>query len=117
MRTDIWYDSKGAGKIHGCRWTPEGEAKAVVQIVHGIAEFVERYDGFANYLTGLGFVVVAEDHMGHGQSIGKGSLRDFLHSVLHIHGAALDKTGFGNGLLHGNVVGMGVHPQMIVPLK
>lgn len=79
MRTDIWYDSKGAGKIHACRWTPEGETKAVVQIVHGIAEFVERYDDFANYLTGLGFAVVAEDHMGHGQSINGDGIQGYFH--------------------------------------
>lgn len=79
MRTDIWYDSKGAGKIHACRWTPEGEVKAVVQIVHGIAEFVERYDDFANYLTGLGFAVVAEDHMGHGQSINGEGIQGYFH--------------------------------------
>lgn len=30
MRTDIWYDSHGAGKIHACRWTPEGEPKAII---------------------------------------------------------------------------------------
>ena len=31
MRTDFWYDSKGAGKIHGCRWIPElGEYRFVV---------------------------------------------------------------------------------------
>jgi alpha-beta hydrolase superfamily lysophospholipase len=69
MREDIWYASKGAGQIHGCRWSPEGQPKAVLQIVHGIAEFVERYDEFANFLTANGFAVVAEDHMGHGQSI------------------------------------------------
>ena len=79
MRTDIWYDSQGVGKIHGCRWTPEGKPKAVLQIVHGIAEFVERYDGFANYLTDLGFVVVAEDHMGHGQSINGGGIQGYFH--------------------------------------
>ena len=79
MRTDIWYDSHGAGRIHACRWTPEGEVKAVLQIVHGIAEFVERYDGFANYLTGLGFVVVAEDHMGHGQSINGDGIQGYFH--------------------------------------
>jgi len=79
MRRDIWFDSKGAGKIHGCCWTPEGEAKAVVQIVHGIAEFVERYDTFANYLTELGFVVVAEDHMGHGQSINGEGIQGYFH--------------------------------------
>ena len=30
MREDIWYASKGAGQIHACRWTPEGEPKAVM---------------------------------------------------------------------------------------
>lgn len=47
MRQDRWFDSCGAGRIHVCRWEPEGEPKAVLQIVHGIAEFVERYDAFA----------------------------------------------------------------------
>jgi alpha-beta hydrolase superfamily lysophospholipase len=79
MRTDFFYDSCGMGKIHACRWMPEGQPKAVLQIVHGIAEFVERYDAFANYLTGLGYVVVAEDHMGHGQSIGEAGVQGFFH--------------------------------------
>ena len=70
MRTDFYYDSCGIGKIHGCCWTPEGEPRAVLQIIHGIAEYVERYDDFANYLNSLGYLVVAEDHMGHGKSIG-----------------------------------------------
>lgn len=79
MRTDIWYDSHGAGKIHACRWTPAGEPKAVVQIVHGIAEFAERYDAFANYLTQQGLLVVAEDHMGHGQSINGDGIQGYFH--------------------------------------
>ena len=69
MRTDFYYDSLGGGKIHGCRWTPETEVKGIVQIVHGIAEYVERYDDFAQYLNSRGLLVVAEDHMGHGKSI------------------------------------------------
>ena len=79
MRTDHWFDSCGAGKIHYCKWTPEGQPKAVLQIIHGIAEFVERYDGFANYLTGLGYVVVADDHMGHGQSINGDGIQGYFH--------------------------------------
>ena len=79
MRTDIWYDSKGAGKIHACRWTPEGEIRAVVHILHGIAEFVERYDAFAGYLNSHGFLVVAEDHMGHGQSINGDGIQGYFH--------------------------------------
>ena len=79
MRTDIWYDSKGTGRIHACRWIPEGQPKAVVQLIHGIAEFVERYDDFANFLTRQGFLVVAEDHMGHGQSINGDGIRGYFH--------------------------------------
>ncbi len=70
MRTDFYYPSCGAGIIHGCRWQPEGEPVAVLQIVHGVAEHVARYDEFATFLAKKGFLVVAEDHMGHGGSIG-----------------------------------------------
>lgn len=73
MRTEFYFDSQGEGRIHCCRWMPEGAPKAVLQIVHGIAEYVERYEDFAEYLNGLGFVVVAEDHMGHGKSMDTGT--------------------------------------------
>ena len=80
MREDFYYDSSsGSCRIHGCRWAPEGEVKGILQIVHGIAEFVERYDDFANYLTKLGYLVVAEDHMGHGQSINGDGIRGYFH--------------------------------------
>lgn len=72
MKQDFYYPSKGAGRIHGCRWVPEQEIRAVMQIVHGIAEHVERYAGFAEFLNSLGVLVVAEDHMGHGKSVQDG---------------------------------------------
>ena len=72
MRTEHYFDSCGAGKIRYCRWAPKGEPKAIVQLVHGIAEHVERYDDFARFLTAQGILVVAEDHMGHGGSVGDG---------------------------------------------
>lgn len=78
MRTDHYFDSCGAGQIHYCKWTPDGEIRGIVQIVHGIAEFVERYDDFANYLNTQGYLVVAEDHMGHGQSIGEDGVRGYF---------------------------------------
>ena len=79
MREDFWFDSKGAGKIHGCCWKAQGEPKAVLQIVHGIAEYIERYDDFANYLNSLGILVVAEDHIGHGQSVNGGGIKGYFH--------------------------------------
>ena len=78
MRSDFYYRSCGAGMIHGCRWTPEGEVKAILQIVHGISERIERYDDFAGYLNGLGILVVGEDHMGHGKSVSKESPRGYF---------------------------------------
>ena len=55
--------------IHCCKWVPEGEPRGVIQIIHGIAEYAARYDALAKVFTDHGFVVVAEDHMGHGKSV------------------------------------------------
>lgn len=55
--------------IHAVKWMPEGEVKAILQISHGMCEFVERYDAFAEYLAGRGIMVVGNDHLGHGESI------------------------------------------------
>ena len=67
---EFYYTSRGEGRIHACRWVPEGPIRAVVQVVHGIAEDVERYDSFARFLNERGIVVSGEDHMGHGKSVG-----------------------------------------------
>ncbi len=80
MRTDHWYESKGEGNIHYCRWSPGSKPKAVLQIVHGIAEHVERYEVFASYMASQGYLVVAEDHMGHGQS---GSIPGYFSGGWH----------------------------------
>ena len=58
----------GKTKLHGVTWEPEGEARAVVQIVHGMIEYIERYDGFASYLAERGYFVIGHDHLGHGES-------------------------------------------------
>ena len=64
---DIFYiPSSGGGQLHCRKWLPEERPKAVVQIVHGIAEHIGRYDHFARFLNAHGYLVVAEDHMEHG---------------------------------------------------
>ena len=56
--------------IHGVRWLPDsGKYEAVFQIVHGMVEYIERYEAFAEYLTEQGFLVVGHDHLGHGDSV------------------------------------------------
>ena len=70
MKQEFTYPSAdGRTKIHGVEWIPEGEVKAVLQIAHGMVEYILRYDEFATYLTERGFYVVGHDHLGHGQSI------------------------------------------------
>lgn len=71
---DIFYiPSSGGDQLHCRKWLPESHPRAVVQIVHGIAEHIGRYDHFARFLAAHGYVVVAEDHMGHGGSITNGT--------------------------------------------
>ena len=62
--------SDGKTLIHVNQWTPsERRILGVVQIAHGVAEYGARYAPFARFLCGHGFVVVANDHLGHGQSL------------------------------------------------
>ena len=57
-------------KLHAYTWEPDsGEIKGIVQLVHGMAEYIDRYSDFAEYLTECGFAVIGHDHRGHGQSI------------------------------------------------
>lgn len=58
--------SDGVHRVHAALWQPEGEARAVVQLVHGISEYIGRYDGFARFLAEHGVAVVGHDHLGHG---------------------------------------------------
>lgn len=62
--------SDGVHRINGYRWMPdETPYKGIVQIVHGMVEYVDRYDDFARFMTDNGYIVVGEDHLGHGGSV------------------------------------------------
>lgn len=56
-------------QLHCVKWIPDGEIKAVVQLVHGMAEYIERYRTFAEYLNRQGMLVAGHDHLGHGDSV------------------------------------------------
>lgn len=44
------------------------EIKGIVQLSHGMIDYVGRYKELADYLTGEGFVFAGNDHIGHGRS-------------------------------------------------
>ena len=61
--------SDGQHNICCSLWLPDqGQPRAVVQIVHGVAEYVNRYDHFARFLADHGFAVCGDDHLGHGRT-------------------------------------------------
>lgn len=52
-------------------WLPEGEPKAILFVVHGIAEHSGRYMNVVNHFVPAGYAVYGIDHIGHGKSDGK----------------------------------------------
>lgn len=51
-------------------WLPESELRAVLLIVHGLAEHSGRYGNFVDHFVPLGYAVYGIDHFGHGKSDG-----------------------------------------------
>ena len=69
-RVEFYYPSTdGVTRIHAVAWLPEHEPVGVLQIAHGITEYALRYEPFARFMNGKGFVVAANDHLGHGHSV------------------------------------------------
>lgn len=64
-----YRSNDGLTDIHAIRWVPEGEIKAVLQISHGMVEYIDRYHEFAVFLAERGILVVGNDHLGHGDSV------------------------------------------------
>ena len=51
-KEEFTFDSRdGSSKIHAVRWVPEGKVVCILQIVHGMAEHIERYEEMANYFA------------------------------------------------------------------
>ena len=84
------FTSVTGQKLDWRLWRPEGRPRAIVQLVHGMAEHIDRYDTPARALTAAGFQVVGHTHLGHGpQAAVKGhipeggwqSLIDDVHAL------------------------------------
>lgn len=73
-KEEFYFDSRDReSKIHAVKWIPDVEKPVCIfQIVHGMAEHIERYDEFARFLAEKGILVVGDDHLGHGKSVPEG---------------------------------------------
>ncbi|QQE80597.1 alpha/beta hydrolase [Alicyclobacillus sp. SO9] len=83
------------------KWHPEGQdAKAVMQLSHGMAEHIGRYQPFAEFLANHGFIVYGNDHRGHGKTGQQSGNTGFLadHDGFE---RVVDDMHEINGLIHG----------------
>ncbi|MDO4463386.1 MAG: alpha/beta fold hydrolase [Bacillota bacterium] len=72
-KEEFTFDSRdGKTKLHAVRWVPEGKVICILQIVHGMAEYIERYEELAQFLGEKGILVTGDDHLGHGKSVEPG---------------------------------------------
>lgn len=79
-KKEFYYLSKdGETRIHAVEWKPEGEVKAVLQLCHGMVEYIERYHRFGEYMSRQGYYVVGHDHLGHGESVTSPEKLGFFH--------------------------------------
>lgn len=74
------YISRNDKKVFYHKWETQSVSKGVIQIIHGMAEHSKRYDDFARFLNNEGFIVYADDHVGHGLTCKNSGKYGFLYS-------------------------------------
>ena len=78
MRTEFFNFAGSNGMVlPAFLWLPEGEAKAVLQVTHGMTEHMERYEAFAQHLCSMGITVAGFDLRGHGKNPGNAEVASF----------------------------------------
>ena len=65
------FSAKDGFSIFWKAFFPDGKPKAVVHIIHGYAEHIDRYKNVIDEIVPAGYAVIGNDHRGHGRSDGK----------------------------------------------
>ncbi len=60
--------TRAGAKLNVLLCLPEGRPRAVLQMTHGMAEHIGRYEELARFLTQRGIAAVGHDHLGHGRT-------------------------------------------------
>ena len=68
MEKIVIKSNDGVHNLNVLVWEPEGEVCGILQISHGMIEYVERYKDFAKFLNKNGWAVIGNDHLGHGDT-------------------------------------------------
>ena len=64
----ILFPSTTGAMLDQYVWQPKGDVRGILQLVHGMAEHIHRYDSLASYLSDKGFLVVGHNQLGHGSA-------------------------------------------------
>lgn len=68
-QTFSFLSSNGKDEVAAYLYQPNDcEPRLIIQISHGMCEYVERYEPFIDFLTSQGFLVCGNDHLGHGHT-------------------------------------------------
>ena len=62
-----YLSADGETTVHAYVWAPK-EPRAILQLSHGMCEYVERYDEWARRFAEAGIVFCGNDHLGHGRT-------------------------------------------------
>lgn len=82
MKKEFYYLSADREtQIHAVEWIPEKEIQGILQISHGMVEYIDRYNEFASWLADRGWYVTGNDHLGHGRSISSKEKYGFFHEA------------------------------------
>ncbi|MDR0324169.1 MAG: lysophospholipase [Treponema sp.] len=68
VQNETYFECRDGTKLHLYRWAPDTQPKAVLHIIHGMAEHAYRYRRLAEKLTQSGIEVWAADQRGHGKT-------------------------------------------------
>ncbi len=91
---EFWFKDNSGVDVHVHKWSPDGDARAVIQVVHGMQETAYRYAAFAGDITAAGYIVYAADARGHGSTLidgmrgklGAGGWESVLAATTHLTG-------------------------------
>ena len=64
----IVNSSDNIHSLYGKLYIPKGEIKGLFHIVHGMTEYIERYEQLMSALAENGYVAFGYDNLGHGKT-------------------------------------------------
>lgn len=137
------FQSVTGEELEGRKWIPDGDVKGIVQLVHGMAEHIDRYDETGHALADAGWLTVGHTCLGHGpkakrlgwfaEKNGWQALIDDVHALRqkiaaeypglpyvvlgHSMGSFVTRcylTQYGNGLAGGALSGTGHYDKLTV---